>query len=204
MSGWSKNLKKKKYPALDAVSMIIYDNTVNTDTISTQLRKRRLDAGLSVSQLARRAGTSAPTISRYETGWTRFELYTLGKLASALGCRVHVTLEPIFDGTSRHVKSDRTALVRRIRRLFWDRSLRDSDLDEYRPWVVKRVLEYGTLEDVRALANALGHEALLECAANIRFGSKKAAALWRQLADMEGIECTIERFQEAAIHSSLD
>ena len=53
----------------------MYDNTVHHGSeISRQLRARREEIGLSLAQLARRADTSAATLSRYETGWSRFEV----------------------------------------------------------------------------------------------------------------------------------
>jgi len=166
----------------------MYDQSMRGESISEQLRLLRKRAGLSVSRLARRAGTSAPTVSRYEGGWSRFEVYTLRKLARALGYRLRVTFEPM-PGADRAVYS-RKALVQRIKRLFWDRPLRETDLDRYRSWVVKRVLEYGALEDIRTLGEVLGQAELLACAARISFDSRETAALWRQLAELEEIPCT--------------
>ena len=70
----------KLFKIIDITNIIMYDNTMrSTLTISRQLRDRRQQLGLSLTQLARRADTSAPTLSRYENGWSRFEVATLQK-----------------------------------------------------------------------------------------------------------------------------
>ncbi len=163
--------------------------------ISEQLKKRRQERGLSLSQLARRANTSVATLSRYENGWQRFELYTLRKLATALGCRLRISLEPL-DRTS--PRKARSAGLRKLNRLFWDRRLRKRDLDDYPLWVLERVLEYGSLEDVRTLAVLMGHKRFLDNVAQVRFKSVKAENFWYLILQREGISCT-KRFsrQEA-------
>ncbi|MBN1835024.1 MAG: helix-turn-helix domain-containing protein, partial [Spirochaetales bacterium] len=45
--------------------------------LSETIRRRRRELGLSLSQLARRIRSSPATVHRYESGWHRFELYTL-------------------------------------------------------------------------------------------------------------------------------
>lgn len=54
-----------------------------------QLRKRR---GMTLQQLADRAGTSASALHRYEAGWDRFEVATLRRIATALGAHLDVRL----------------------------------------------------------------------------------------------------------------
>lgn len=155
--------------------------------ISEQLKKRRLEAGLSLSQLARRANTSVSTLSRYENGWQRFELYTLRKLATALGCRLRVDLERM--GTS-SPKRRKASGMRELQRLFWDRRLRNRDLDEYPLWVLERVLEYGSLEDVGFLTRRMGQKRFLETVAQVRFKSARTENFWHLILQREGISCT--------------
>ncbi len=62
--------------------------------IGTQIRRLRKEQGLTLSDLARLADTSAPTMHRYESGWDRFELNTLRKIAGALGATLEVRLIP--------------------------------------------------------------------------------------------------------------
>ena len=155
--------------------------------ISTQLKQRRLQMGLSLSQLARRADTSAATLSRYENGWQRFELYTLRKLATALGCRLKVALEPIEPGrTSR----DGPSAFEDLQRLFWDRPLRKQDLKQYPLWVIERVLEYGALSDVRCLVDMMGRKEFLERVAEVPFKSARTGNFWREMLKREGKPCT--------------
>jgi len=155
--------------------------------ISGQLRSRRLKMGLSLSQLARKVNTSAAAISRYENGWQRFEVCTLRKLATALECRLRVELEPLEAVRP----GDKAAGgLRSLRRLFWDRRLRARDLRDYPLWVIERVLDYGSLEDVRFLAGRVGREKLLEAAAQARFSSAKTENFWKSILQREDVACT--------------
>ena len=158
-------------------------------SISDKLKKRRMEAGLTLSQLARRANTSVATLSRYENGWVRFELYTLRKLATALGCRLRVDLEPLETASPK--RRGKTAM-KRLQRLFWDRTLSERDLDEYPLWVLERVLEYGSLEDVRTMATRMGRKRFLENVARIRFKSARAENFWHRVLEREGVACTKE------------
>ena len=174
----------------------MYDNNMTTATdISQLIRQRRKAAGLSLAQAARKAGTSAASLSRYENGWPRFEVYTLQKIARALGCRLRVDLEPL--PAPRH-KVRRNDALRQLRRLFWDRRLRDSDLEQHPVWVVQRVLEYGAMADVELLVGLLGREELLNAAQSARFGSARTEAFWRAMLEMEGRTCTRKFSREEA------
>jgi transcriptional regulator with XRE-family HTH domain len=166
------------------------------DDLSRQLKRRRRQAGLSLSQLARRADTSAATLSRYENGWARFEIYTLRKLATALGCRLAVRLEPQSRPPGKAVR--RAEAVRQLKRLFWDHDLRGQDFDEHGQWVLERVLEYGSLPDVRLLMNLMGRERFLEGVRRARFQSVKTEEFWRSMLRKEGIPCTKKRSPAAA------
>ena len=119
-----------------------------------------------MSEVARRAGTSAATLSRYEHGWTRFETSTLRKLALALDCDLEITFSPKV----RRKPSARRAreVAKRLSRLFWDHPLTAGDLDAHRIWVVERVLEYGTLDDIDMLRDLMGRQAFLAAVACIK------------------------------------
>lgn len=152
-------------------------------SLSLALKQRRLQLGLTLSQVARRVRTSPATISRYESGWHRFELYTLQKLASALECRLRIGLEPVRLSTP--AASNRSSL-KRLGRLFWDTPLRQEDLRLHPHWVIQRILEAGTLEDVRILVALLGKDRVLSEAASIRFRSVKTARFWKSMLELEG------------------
>jgi transcriptional regulator with XRE-family HTH domain len=166
--------------------------------ISRQLASRRRRLGLSLSQLARRANTSPASLSRYENGWSRFEISTLRKLATALDCDLMVKLQPrprwVEQPTAENV-------VQQIGRLFWDVDLTTSHLDEYPLWVVERVLEYGSLGDVRILAAFLGREKLLDLVSTSRFSSERTRQFWQQMLKREGLSCTRKFSREEAASS---
>ena len=164
-------------------------------TVSKQIRVRREELGLSLVELARRADTSPATVSRYESGWTRFEVYTLRKLSTALGCDLVISFQPKDRPSSRPSPSE---VVRKLRRLFWDQRLRVEHLEANSLWVVERVLEIGDLDDLRLLVTYLGRQSFLQRVAEARFSSEKSRIFWRQILEREGVPCTTRSFRDEA------
>lgn len=127
--------------------------------IGLQIRELRERRGLTLEQVATAAGTSAPTLHRYESGWNRFEIRTLERIGRALGAGLEVRLVP--GGTEPAVKPSRDEFVRLVAPLFWDAELRPEHLAEYPEWVLGRVLQFGTLDQVRAARAFFGDEAIV-------------------------------------------
>ena len=165
--------------------------------ISQEIRKRRLELGFSLSELARRAGTSVAAISRYEGGWRRFEIETLRKIAAALGCSLSVDLIPLKAASSRRRVTAAVA-AKRLGRFFWDHDLKGGDFRKYPAWIVTRVLEYGSLDDVSTLVALFGKRRFLKLVAESRFTSSRTERFWRDMLEMEGIECTKKSFRREA------
>lgn len=165
---------------------------MSVDSISTKLKKLRRSSGLSLSELAARVGTSPATLSRYEGGWDRFELYTLEKIATSLGYRLNVDFKPV-----EAVNSPKSAAgcIKKIQRLFWDYKLKGSDLKKFPQWIVERVIEYGNLDDVHSLINVMGKRMFLRQVSGCRFQSQKTFSLWKSILEREGIKCTKKSFQ---------
>lgn len=157
-------------------------------SISEQIRRRRLELGLSLSAVARRADTSSSTLSRYENGWARFEVQTLHKLATALDCDLQIALRP--RSSTRVNPPDRATTTKQLSRLFWDRRLKPKDIDTHTIWVVERVLEYGQLDDIHILHDYLGRAAFLAAVQEARFHSAKTKNFWEQILEHEGLSCT--------------
>jgi transcriptional regulator with XRE-family HTH domain len=139
----------------------MYDNKGigQTPLVCRQIRDLRKARGWSLAELARRAGTSAPALHRYENGWDRFELATLRKVAEALGARLDVRLLPRSRTASARSPS-RRRLVPLLSPLFWDRGLSGADFDDYPEWVMARVLMFGTREQVAGARSYYGDEML--------------------------------------------
>ena len=154
--------------------------------ISEQLKELRLKTGMSLHQVACKADTSSATLSRYENGWKRFEVYTLNKIASALGYRVRIEFDKLPD-TARPL--DSLAMVRQVKRLFWDSPLKVEHFSKYPTWVVERVLDYGTLQDVECLVRFFGREKFLEIISCIRFKSARTGTFWQSILKKENIKC---------------
>ena len=130
-------------------------------TIGLRIKQLRNERGWSLAGLARRVGTSAPTLHRYENGWDRFELRTLRKIASALGVRLEVRLVGAkTPWSSRPAPPSR--VVRVLAPLFWDHDLSESDLNDYPGWVLERVLMFGNPRQVGEAANYFGAGPILE------------------------------------------
>jgi transcriptional regulator with XRE-family HTH domain len=116
--------------------------------------------GLSLAEVARRAGTSAPTVSRYEHNWSRFEIKTLQKLAIALDADLSVELHPKANETNQAF--DEQDAIRALSRLFWEHPLSLADFQKHSGWIVERVLEYGQLEDIKRVRRLLGKKQFLK------------------------------------------
>ena len=80
----------------------------------------------------------------------------------------------------------RMELTDRIRRLFWDRDLQAADIDAYPRWIVKRVLDYGDLPDIKAVLRYFVRERLFALLDGISFDSVRTARFWQQIMVSEG------------------
>jgi len=78
----------------DAATLAEYNSLGEEFGIIEKLIETRLKAGLSQADIAARMGTKAPAICRIESPDQRHSptLRTLQRYASALGCRLEVTL----------------------------------------------------------------------------------------------------------------
>ena len=132
-----------------------------------------------MAELARRAGTSAPALHRYESGWDRFEIATLKRIAAALGAHLEIRLLDDHPDKSLEVPSPEK-LVRLLSPLFWEKSFSRSDLEDYPLWVAKRVIMFGNWRQVRALRSFINDESLLE-AAQSRGVDPKTRNYWETL-----------------------
>jgi hypothetical protein len=81
--------------------------------------------------------------------------------------------------------------VSKIRRLFWDHPLTTKDLTAHTVWVVERVLEYGTIEDIRVMRGFMGKDAFLKAVATTDRLSSRTRDFWCHILESEGIPpCT--------------
>lgn len=125
------------------------------------LMKLRVLNGLSLNQLAEAAGTSTSAIHRYESGWDRFELRTLRRLARALDAHLEIRLEPRHDDDEPDSLEDLSA---RLAPLFWDVDLTPRHLVDHPQWVLRRVLEFGDIRQNRWARRFFGDEAVATAA----------------------------------------
>ena len=142
-----------------------------------QIRKLREERGWTLAVLARRAGTSAPALHRYENGWDRFRIDTLRKVAAALGARLDVRLVPAPRVRPRSAPAAKMLLTT-LAPLFWDRDLRASDLAGHAGWVLERVMTAGSREQVSAARAFYGDDALRSAVAR-RGVDRRTRNYWR-------------------------
>jgi len=135
-----------------------------------------------MKQLADLVGTSESAIHRYESGWDRFEVRTLRRLAGALDAQLEIRLEP---RAGRDDPRDARELVDRIAALFWDVELEQRHLVENPQWVLRRVLEFGDLHQNRWVRRYFGDEAVA-LAARHRSMSPRVSRFWELVLQGEG------------------
>jgi len=140
---------------------------------------------LSLNALAMAAGTSPSALHRYESGWERFELGTLRRLAVALDSRLVVSLEPIRDSRSPGPETA-AELVRRFRHLFWDVDLTAEHLQENPDWVLRRVLEFGDWDAVHQARLFFG-DAAVQRAARHRGIHARTRRFWEVVLGSEEV-----------------
>lgn len=125
--------------------------------IGAQIRDLRTARGLTLQGLADGAGTSAPAMHRYEGHWEGYTIRTLRRIAEALDADLEVRLTPRTRLPATPPAGDRSSereFLDRIRSLFWDVELRESHLTENVTWLLNRILNEGSLPQVR---DALAH-----------------------------------------------
>jgi transcriptional regulator with XRE-family HTH domain len=145
--------------------------------VGPRLRSLRRRKGLSLKELAEKIGSSVSAIHRYESGWGRFELRTLRRLAAALDARLDIRLDPLHpDGSAG--RASPAQLVRNLRPLFWDVELKPEHLDENPQWVLRRVLRFGDWQAVRRARMHFGDDAVREAAAH-RSMDVRTRRLWQ-------------------------
>ena len=146
--------------------------------LGQQIRDLRQKRGWTLSELARRAGTSGPTLHRYENGWDRFELHTLRRIGVALEARLEVRLVPEASRSTASRRPSGKGLAKMLAPLFWDRDLRVLDLTDHEGWVLERVLTSGNRGQVRA-ARAFFDDDAIRRAAERRGVDPRTRQYWR-------------------------
>lgn len=128
--------------------------------VGPQIRRLRQARGWTLAELARQAGTSAPALHRYESGWDRFQVDTLRRIARALEVRLDIRLVDRPRSAPLRRPRSPTALARLLAPLFWDRDLTADDLVRHGDWALGRVLTVGNREQVAAARGHYGDAAI--------------------------------------------
>ncbi|MFZ4402721.1 MAG: helix-turn-helix domain-containing protein [Pseudobdellovibrionaceae bacterium] len=71
-----------------------FEQEIEKLSIAEQLLRLRIQSGLTQAQLAKKVGTTASAISRYENAeYDRYELRTLKRMADACGGHIRLVIE---------------------------------------------------------------------------------------------------------------
>lgn len=138
-----------------------FSSTAPAAPIGFQIRELRLAKGCTLAAVAQRAGTSAPALHRYESGWDRFEVGTLRRIGAALGAHLEIRLVPNPTLATARQRSA-TELLPVLAPLFWDHDLAASDFREHPSWVLERVLMFGNRPQMAAARTFFGDQAIRE------------------------------------------
>ena len=119
-----------------------------------------------MQELARKAGTSAPTMHRYEGGWDGYSFSTLRNIADALDADLDIRFMPRKQTTGDWLTSQRKPapgeLFEKVQNLFWDKKITKDDLGTYPVWVLRRILMEGNLEQIKIAVAYYGLERVAE------------------------------------------
>lgn len=94
--------------------------------------------------------------------------------------------------------------IDQLKRLFWDKPLSKNDFDDYPQWVIRRVLEYGNLDDVGLLIRLYGYKQLLLIVSEIRFHDPLTENFWHVILESENIPCMRKSSHPGASRSWMD
>ena len=166
--------------ALRGAKLFIMNDNFLGLPVALQIRELRRIRGLTLEEVATAAGTSAPTLHRYESGWSRFEIRTLERIARALGAGLEVRLIPARLHAVETPGPEE--LIRKIAPLFWDVDLQPGHLARYPEWVLGRVLQFGGLEQVRPARAFFGDEAIAR-AVGRRGVDERTRAFWETVLE---------------------
>jgi len=79
----------------------------------------------------------------------------------------------------------------RIRRLFWDVDKGTVDIKVHRPYIIRRIMDYGDIEDVKWMLKIYSTEEIREVVQKSRGLSRKSAHFWAAYFGIakEEVEC---------------
>jgi hypothetical protein len=85
----------------------------------------------------------------------------------------------------------------RIKRLFWDADKSGVDLNIHRFYIIKRILDYGIIEDVKWMQETYTPEEIIEVVKRGRGFSRKSAYFWAAYFNIQigEIECLKEPYR---------
>jgi len=89
-------------------------------------------------------------------------------------------------------------IPKRIKRLFWDVNKDDVDVRRHRPYVIRRIMDYGDVEDVKWMLKIYSTDEIIEVVKKSHGLSRKSAYFWSTYFNIpkEEIECLKRLYQK--------
>ncbi len=79
----------------------------------------------------------------------------------------------------------------RTKRLFWDVRKDDVDIDRHRSYIIRRIMDFGNMDDVKWMLETYSQDQIVEVVRRSKGLSRKSARFWSAYYDIppEGIAC---------------
>lgn len=83
------------------------------------------------------------------------------------------------------------SIPEKTKRLFWDVKKEDVDVVLHRSYILRRIMDYGNIEDVKWMLNTYSSEEIIEVVKKSRGLSRRSAWFWVHYFQIspEGVEC---------------
>lgn len=76
------------------------------------------------------------------------------------------------------VKTDNEMIPERVKRLFWDVKKDTVDMEKHRPYIIRRIIDYGDIHDVKWMLKLFSSEEIIGVLKRNRGLSRKSAYFW--------------------------
>jgi ribosome-binding protein aMBF1 (putative translation factor) len=100
LAGKGRPASRGQSPPARTGALAHYERTLASIMVGSAVRVARHRAGVSQAELAKRAGTSQPSIARLEQGHISPTVVSLERIARALGTELVIDFEPLADRPS--------------------------------------------------------------------------------------------------------
>ncbi len=93
---------------------------------------------------------------------------------------------------------NRELIPEKVQRLFWDVNKEDIDIKAHRAYIIRRIMDYGNMEDVKWMLNSYSSEDIVGVVKKSRGLSHRSAWFWVHYFQIppEEVECLKTSFMK--------